>query len=108
MRNKKRRLAMMLQKQAEFAEHQAAMKQIAEESAKAAAAEKAKQEAAKAKAEAAAKAKAEAAAKAQAEAKAMVAAKKKEETIHSHDLAAPEASKSSTKKPKSRTKKASK
>ena len=38
--------------------------------------------------------------KAQAEAKVIAAAKKKEDTIHSHDLAAPEASKSSTKKSK--------
>jgi len=83
MRNKKRRLAMMQQREAEFRAHQDAMKALADQEAKAQA---------KAKAEEAAK----------------VVKAAKEETVHSHDLAAPEASKPSTKKSKSRTKKASK
>ena len=105
MRNKKRRLAMMQQREAEFKAHQDAMRSLAEEKSRAAAAE------AKAKAEADAKIKAAAAAKAKAASEAAaraVAAKKEEETVHSHDLAAPEASKPSAKKSKSRTKKASK
>ncbi len=96
MRNKKKRLAMIQQMEAEFKQHQAALKAVAEEKAKAEAA-------AKAKAEAAAKAKAEAAAKAKAE-----AAAKAEELVHSQELASPEASKTSAKKSKTKTKKASK
>ena len=99
MRNKKKRLAMMLKRQAEFQEHQTALKAIAEA--------KAKEEAA---AQAAEKAKAEARAKAEAAAKAKAAAavEKVEKPIHSQDLAAPEASKPLRKKSKPKTKKASK
>ena len=103
MRNKKRRLAMMQQREAEFRAHQDAMKALADQEAKA----KAEAEA-KAKAAAAAKAQVEAKAKAKAEEAAKVAKPAKEEPVHSHDLASPEASKPSTKKSKSRTKKASK
>ena len=86
MRNKKKRLYALQQTQLEFAEHQKAMKAVAAQ-------------------------KVEAEAKAQAEAKAKTkttAPKKKTEAVHSHDLAAPEASKTLRKKSKPRAKKASK
>jgi hypothetical protein len=74
MRNKKRRLAMLQQRQAEFEEHQSAIKAIADQEAKI-------------RAEAVAKAEADAAVIAKAKPAAKV--KRKPEVVHSADLASP-------------------